>query len=121
MKRQTKSAFPDVPVIQYEGPRSKNPLAFKWYNPDEIVEGKPGSFLYTPKGIGHSFHVDSDEARVLLFFGPAGVEGFFREVATPARSFSLPPADEPVPDRETIIEIMRRHGQTVLGPPLPPK
>ena len=88
---------------------------------DEIVEGVPGSFLYTPKGIGHSFHVDSDGARVLLFFGPAGVEGFFREVATPARSFSLPPADEPVPDRETIIEIMRRHGQTVLGPPLPPK
>ena len=88
---------------------------------DEIVEGKPGSFLYTPKGIGHSFHVDSDEARVLLFFGPAGVEGFFREVATPARSFSLPPADEPVPERETIVEIMGRHGQTVLGPPLPPK
>ena len=88
---------------------------------DEIVEGIPGSFLYTPKGIGHSFHVDSDEARVLLFFGPAGVEGFFREVATPARSFSLPPADEPVPDRETIVEIMGRHGQTLLGPPLPPK
>src|SRR5437762_798133 len=40
MKRQTKSGFPDVPVIQYEGPRSKNPLAFKWYHPDEIVEGK---------------------------------------------------------------------------------
>ena len=88
---------------------------------DEIVEGVPGSFLYTPKGIGHSFHVDSDEARVLLFFGPAGVEGFFREVATPARSFSLPPADEPVPARETIVEIMGRHGQTVLGPPLPPQ
>jgi len=88
---------------------------------DEIVEGVPGSFLYTPKGIGHSFHVDSDEARVLLFFGPAGVEGFFREVATPARSFSLPPAGEPVPDRDTIVEIMGRHGQTVLGPPLPPK
>ena len=88
---------------------------------DEIVEGVPGSFLYTPKGIGHSFHVDSDGARVLLFFGPAGVESFFREVATPARSFSLPPADEPVPDRATIVEIMGRHGQTVLGPPLPPK
>ena len=34
------SAFPDVPVIQYEGPQSDNPLAFRWYNPDEIVEGK---------------------------------------------------------------------------------
>lgn len=88
---------------------------------DDVVEGVPGSFVYTPRGVGHSFHVDSDEARLLLFFGPAGVEGFFREVATPARSLSLPPAGEPVLDRETIVEIMKRHGQTILGPPLPPK
>src|SRR6478735_6243973 len=33
-------AFADIPKIQYEGPKSKNPLAFKHYNPDEIVEGK---------------------------------------------------------------------------------
>lgn len=32
--------FPDVPVIRYEGPTSRNPLAFKHYNPDEIVEGQ---------------------------------------------------------------------------------
>jgi quercetin dioxygenase-like cupin family protein len=88
---------------------------------DDVIEGESGSFIYTPRGIGHSFHVDSDDARLLLFFGPAGVEAFFREVATPARSFGPPPADEPVPDRETLIEIMSRHGQTVLGPPLPPK
>ena len=34
------SAFPDVPVIQFEGPQSDNPLAFRWYNPEEVVEGK---------------------------------------------------------------------------------
>ncbi|MEW6305184.1 MAG: xylose isomerase [Verrucomicrobiota bacterium] len=34
------SAFPNIPKIQYEGPKSKNPLAFKHYNPDEVVEGK---------------------------------------------------------------------------------
>jgi xylose isomerase len=32
--------FPDVPRIKYEGPQSKNPLAFKHYNPDEVVEGQ---------------------------------------------------------------------------------
>ncbi len=31
--------FPEIPVIRYEGPQSKNPLAFKHYNPDELVEG----------------------------------------------------------------------------------
>jgi len=34
------SAFPDVPTIQYEGPQSDNPLAFRWYNPEEMIEGK---------------------------------------------------------------------------------
>ncbi len=88
---------------------------------DDIVTGVPGSLAYTPRGVGHSFHIDSEEARLLLFFGPGGVEGFFRSVATPARWFGPPPPDEPVPDRETIVEIMTRHGQTVLGPPLPPR
>ncbi|MEW4529010.1 xylose isomerase [Maioricimonas sp. JC845] len=32
--------FPDVPKIEYEGPDSKNPLAFKHYNPEEVVEGQ---------------------------------------------------------------------------------
>jgi len=35
-----KTAFPDIHKVSFEGPRSKNPLAFKHYNADEIVEGK---------------------------------------------------------------------------------
>jgi xylose isomerase len=34
------SAFPDIAKIKYEGPDSKNHLAFRHYNPDEMVEGK---------------------------------------------------------------------------------
>jgi len=34
------SHFPDIPKIQYEGPKSKNPFAFKQYNPEEVVAGK---------------------------------------------------------------------------------
>ena len=34
------SAFPTISKIQFEGSRAKNPLAFKHYNADEIVEGK---------------------------------------------------------------------------------
>ncbi len=32
--------FPDVAKIEYEGPESKNPLAFRYYNPEETVGGK---------------------------------------------------------------------------------
>ena len=34
------AAFPEVSKVKYEGPDSKNPLAFRWYNEDEVVEGK---------------------------------------------------------------------------------
>jgi xylose isomerase len=32
--------FPGIEKIPYEGPNSRNPLAFKHYNPDEVVAGK---------------------------------------------------------------------------------
>ncbi|MCZ7637827.1 MAG: xylose isomerase [Verrucomicrobia bacterium] len=52
--------FPGIGPISYEGPDSKNPLAFKWYNPEEIVEGKPMKdhlrfsvvYWHTIRGIG---------------------------------------------------------------------
>ena len=34
------AAFPKIKAIRYEGPDSKNPLAFKHYNASELVEGR---------------------------------------------------------------------------------
>lgn len=33
--------FKDVPTVRYEGRGSKNPFAYRWYNPDEPILGKP--------------------------------------------------------------------------------
>ena len=35
------SDYFNLPKIPFEGPDSRNPLTFKHYNPDELVEGKP--------------------------------------------------------------------------------
>lgn len=32
--------FKNVPKINYEGPKSNNPFAFKYYNQDEVIDGK---------------------------------------------------------------------------------
>ena len=40
-KEEIPMYFENIPVIPYEGPASANPLAFKFYNPDQIVLGKP--------------------------------------------------------------------------------
>jgi xylose isomerase len=35
-----KSYFPGIGAIPFEGPSSRNPLAFKWYDPQAVVAGK---------------------------------------------------------------------------------
>ncbi|MBQ7906935.1 MAG: xylose isomerase [Clostridia bacterium] len=32
--------FESIPQIKYEGPKSKNPLSFKYYDPDRVILGK---------------------------------------------------------------------------------
>jgi len=61
------AAFPDVEKIRFEGPKSKNMLAFHHYDEKEVVEGKPMqeplSFCGGP--IGTPF-----VARAPIRFGP---------------------------------------------------
>ena len=35
-----KEYYPGIGKIKYEGKKSKNPLAFRWYNADQVVAGK---------------------------------------------------------------------------------
>ncbi len=35
-----KEYYPGIGKIKYEGKNSKNPLAFRWYNPNQVVSGK---------------------------------------------------------------------------------
>jgi quercetin dioxygenase-like cupin family protein len=88
---------------------------------DHVVEAVAGSLVYGPRDVPHSFTIDSDEGRLLLFFAPGGVERFFREAGKPAGSLDIPPPDEPFPDREVLMEIAGRYGQEFIGPPLPPR
>lgn len=88
---------------------------------DDVIEASTGSLVYGPRDVAHAFRVDSEEARILLIFGPAGVEGFFREAGKPARSRGLPPVTERFLDREALKAIGDRYRQEFVGPPLPPR
>ena len=54
------AAFPEIPKISYDGPHSKNPLAFRHYNAGEIVEGHDGKLRIAEEGSlgGASFVFD---------------------------------------------------------------
>ncbi|RZC73783.1 hypothetical protein C5167_049264 [Papaver somniferum] len=55
--------FPGIPEIKHEGPFSKNPLSFKWYNAEEEILGKKMkdwmrfsvAFWHTFRGTGDPF------------------------------------------------------------------
>ena len=34
------SAFPEISKIKYEGPESTDLLSYRWYNAEEVIEGK---------------------------------------------------------------------------------
>ncbi|MCS7008790.1 MAG: xylose isomerase, partial [Chthoniobacterales bacterium] len=72
--------FRTLPKVRYEGPDTKNDLAFRYYNPDELVEGKPmrehlrfsaafwhcmRNTLSDPFGVGTAFMPWDDESNTL--------------------------------------------------------
>jgi quercetin dioxygenase-like cupin family protein len=85
---------------------------------DERFELGPGGAAVVPRGMGHTFRVDSDTARVLVLSTPAGIERMVRDSAVVAESSTLPPPDAPRPSPAELAEIFDRHGQVTLGPPL---
>jgi len=66
-----KEYFPGIDQIKYEGPDSKNPLAFKWYDPKQVVLGKPmKDYLRFAVAYWHTFCGDGGDP-----FGP-GTKNF---------------------------------------------
>ena len=83
----------------------------------EVIQGPAGSFVYSPRGIPHTFEVASEEARFLLVAEPAGFEGFMRGVAEPAKELTTPlPPSEP-PDPAQLATAAAEYGIEIVGPP----
>ncbi|HNW57965.1 MAG TPA: xylose isomerase [Bacteroidales bacterium] len=57
-----KEAYPGIGKIDYEGKESKNPLAFRWYNPEEVISGKKmKDHLRFAIAYWHSFGADGTD------------------------------------------------------------
>ncbi|WP_058306613.1 xylose isomerase [Gracilibacillus massiliensis] len=124
--------FENVNKIQYEGPQSKNPLAFKFYNPEEIINGKSMkeylrygvAYWHTftaplddPFGSGTALRnwdkydgMDQAKARVeaaFEFFEKLGAEYFcFHDVDIAPEGDSL---RETYKNQDTIVSLIKDH------------
>jgi quercetin dioxygenase-like cupin family protein len=78
-----------------------------------------GEYVMLPRGLPHTFRVDSPTARMLNIVSPAGFEHFFSDFGEPAQALELPPAPDGPPDVARMQAVLADYGVQVLGPPPP--
>ena len=60
----------------------------------QTIKATPGTMVFLPRDVVHSFAIESDQMRVLVLLAPAGLEEWFKEFSVPAPALTLPPATE---------------------------
>ena len=127
-----------VSVLEHRAPHGNSPPLHVHRNEDEIfhiLEGEmlfrvadrdvhagTGDTLLAPKGIPHTYRINSaDGARWLTIIRGGDFEGFVRSFGRPAQRSGLPdPSGPPTPEQvEALAAACSRHGIELVGPPLP--
>ena len=90
-----------------------------------IVDGErstlgAGEVACAPRGVPHTYRVDSEQARWLAVTTHGDFEAFMRAASRPADRDTLPPpSGPPTPDQIQQLEALAdRHGIAFVGPPL---
>jgi quercetin dioxygenase-like cupin family protein len=84
----------------------------------QLHHATPGSSVFLPRNIPHSYKVESDRVKVLVLGTPAGYENWFVETGTPADRLEIPEFDPSTfPDFGAVIASTEKYGGKVLGPP----
>lgn len=75
----------------------------------------PGSFIFGPRGLPHTFkNVGPERGRLQVITSPSGFEHFVTALGTPSGSADEAPA---FPDIPTVIRVAAEHGIEILPPP----
>jgi len=84
---------------------------------DRTIKGTPGTMIFLPRDVRHSFTIESEQYRMLILVTPAGFEAWFREFSVPALAMTLPPANEPTyGEVQRMLEAAPRYGLEFVLP-----
>jgi quercetin dioxygenase-like cupin family protein len=82
------------------------------------LQAGPGTSVFMPRGVVHTFRVQSPTATILGVMTPGEFEGLFRDLGVQATARELP-APGTVPfDVARVMAEQRRRGTEVVGPPM---
>ncbi len=84
---------------------------------DRTIKATPGTMVFAPRDVAHSFTIDSEQVRVLVQVAPAGLEGFFKACSVPAPSMTLPPpAEVPYSEIQRMMALASEYGFEFVVP-----
>lgn len=84
---------------------------------DRTMRAVPGTMVFLPRNVQHSFTIESEQARMLVLLTPAGFEGWFREFSVPAPAMTLPTATEVAyGDVQRMLEVAPHYGLEFVLP-----
>jgi quercetin dioxygenase-like cupin family protein len=83
---------------------------------DREIRLRAGDSAVAPRGVPHTYRVESQQARHLVINSPAGFERFVAAASVPAEAETLPPGP-PAVSPERLAEIAADYGIEILGPP----
>lgn len=136
IRRSTNDGPDGASIMEFRMPYGDSPPLHVHHDDDEIfhlIEGtmrfrvgdnelvlKSGNTVVAPKGIPHTFRVESPEgARGLNIVAGPNFENFVREMGRPGVPNTLPPLAAPTPELiESLTASARKHHMDVIGPPL---
>jgi quercetin dioxygenase-like cupin family protein len=85
-----------------------------FYVAGKAVKARAGDFLLGPRGVPHTYAVETGPARLLFLFMPAGFEGFIRETGEPAAEHVVPPRHVQ-PSMDTLSALAPKYGIELVG------
>jgi quercetin dioxygenase-like cupin family protein len=74
-----------------------------------------GETAFAPRGVPHTYRVESERARWLVLTAPGEFESFVRAASRPAEQATLPPRVEPTPEQVAgLARLSATHGIELL-------
>lgn len=118
-------------LLECLGARGDSPPPHVHHDEDEVfhviegeltltVDGEPatvpaGETAFAPRGVPHTYRVESAQARWLVLTAPGEFESFVRAASRPAEQATLPPPVEPTPEQVAgLARLSAAHGIELL-------
>lgn len=84
---------------------------------DRTIKAAPGTMVFLPRDVVHSFVIESEHLRMLILTTPAGLEGWYKEFAVSAPAMTLPPpAETPYSEIQEMLAAAPRFGLEFVLP-----